>query len=197
MSVDPRMFHLINVIDTCSIWNILSSRNLFSLSLHAKSNFTCTEFVFYECLYKPRKDFSEEDSELKRRFEQASKRGEFKIWHIEIDDLNDLAALNHRKKLSKGELSSMIFAKRINQAFLTDDQGARKLASQCLPTRMVQTTPHLFGWLVYIGLLYDHDKDAIIKEHEFFKRPLKKYFEQVYAKALEYKLAYDPSMVKH
>jgi hypothetical protein len=88
----------------------------------------------------------------------------------------------------------MVFAKRIGKAFLTDDQAARKLACQCLQVEMIQTTTHLFGWLFYIGLLSDSDKDAIIIEHESFKGNLRKFFDQIYIRALEYKLAYGPTI---
>jgi hypothetical protein len=40
-------------------------------------------------------------------------------------------------------------------------------------------------------MLGDSDKDAVIKEHVRFRRPLEKYFNQIYIKALEYKLAYN------
>jgi predicted nucleic acid-binding protein len=191
MPVDPRQFNIINIIDTCSIWNILSSKILYGISLSAHSNFSCTGFVNYECLYKPRIIISDKEKELQHRLKQAKMKGQFETFHISTDDLNDLEILNQRKKLSKGELSSIIFAKRIRQSFLTDDQGARKLACQFLQDKMVQTTPHLFGWLFYIGLLSDSDKDAIINEHESFKRPLRKHFDQIYLRALEYKLAYN------
>jgi hypothetical protein len=59
-----------------------------------------------------------------------------------------------------------------------------------MESKMVQTTTQLFGWLVYVGLLSDSDKDAVIKEHLDFKRPLRKYFEEIYVRALECKLAY-------
>jgi hypothetical protein len=194
MPVDPRHFNIINVIDTCSIWNILSSKILYSTSLAANCHFCCTGFVNYECLHKPRKKMSDQDKELRYRLKQAKIKKQFQTFHISINDLNDLEILNKRKKLSKGELSSMVFAKRIGKAFMTDDQAARKLACQCLQVEMIQTTPHLFGWLLYIGLLSDSDKDAIITEHESFKGNLTKYFDQIYIRALEYKLAYGPTI---
>jgi len=53
---------------------------------------------------------------------------------------------------------------------------------------MVQTTPHLFGWLFYSGRLGDSDKTAIIEEHKEFKRSLAPYFEEMYLKAAQYRL---------
>ena len=190
MAVDPRQFYLLNVADTCSIWNILSSKLLYNASISAKCSFSCTAFVYYECLHKPRTYISDKEQELQRRLEQQRKAGQFQIFHIDLDDLNDLEVLEKRSHLSKGELSSMVFARRTQQAFITDDQSARKLASNYLPNDRIQTTPHLFGWLMYSGMLGDSDKDVIIKEHTCFGRPLEKYFNLIYMKALEYKLAY-------
>lgn len=84
----------------------------------------------------------------------------------------------------------MVFSRRTQQAFITDDQGARKLAYNYMEKDMVQTTPHLFGWLIYSGILGDMDKDNVIREHVSFARPLEQYFNNIYMKALEYKLAY-------
>lgn len=191
MTVDPRRFHLLNVADTCSIWNILSSKVLYNASIDAKCNFSCTAFVYYECMHKQRNNISPEEIELQQRLEQEKKNGQFQMFHIDLDDLNDLEVLEKRRNLSKGELSSMVFARRTQQAFITDDQGARRLASLCMPADRVQTTPHLFGWLIYSGKLGDSDKDIVIKEHSSFARPLERYFCKIYLRALEYRLAYN------
>jgi hypothetical protein len=53
---------------------------------------------------------------------------------------------------------------------------------------MVQTTPHLFGWLFFSGRLSDGEKSAIIEEHNSLGRPLEKYFEEMYNRALQYRL---------
>lgn len=190
MAVDPSQFCLLNVIDTCAIWNILSSKRFYAATLSAKCIFSCTQFVHYECLHKPRTEISEEEIELQNRFKKESEKGQFKNYHITIEDLQDIEILEKRKNLSKGELSSIVFARKTRQAFLTDDRGAKKLAEQIMDEKMVQTTPHLFGWLFYTDFLRDGDKDKIIKEHKSFNRPLAKYFDQIYLKALEYKLAH-------
>jgi predicted nucleic acid-binding protein len=90
--------------------------------------FCCTRFVLYECLQKPRKSESESDSELKRRLKEAMATGQFRAHHISVEDLQELSALESRKRISKGELSSILFAIQTRQAFLTDDQAARALA---------------------------------------------------------------------
>ena len=73
---------------------------------------------------------------------------------------------------------------------MTDDQKARRLAELVMEGGMVQTTPYLFGWLFYVGILMDQDKDEIITEHESLEKriPLTTYFEAIYMKSLEYKL---------
>ena len=190
MAIDISHLHLLNVADTCAIWNVLSSKVLYSATMAAKCVFSCTRFVHYECLLKPRTQVTEDELELLNRLKIERERGNFKDYHIEIDDLNDMEVLEKRRNLSKGELSSMIFAKRTRQAFLTDDQGARKLACKFLEARMVQTTPHIFGWLIYAKFLGDLDKDSIIEEHRALGRPLEPYFKEAYLRALESRLAH-------
>ena len=189
MPVNPTKFHLYNVIDTCSIWNIVSSSQFYAASLHAKCEFICTGFVIYECLYKPRTNITETELKLQEILKKEINRGKFQSHHISIEDLQDLEIIENRKKLSKGELSSIVFSKKIRQAFLTDDQGARKLAEKIIEHSMVQTTPHLFGWLFYSGYLHDSDKDKIISDHCKCSRPLARFFEEMYLKALELRLA--------
>ena len=188
MEVNLTSFFKNNVTDTCAVWNILSSLQLFQTSIIAGCSFCCTKFVIYECLHKPRIEYCELDEELKNRLKQAIDKGYFNSYHISIEDLQDVEILRKRKNISKGELSSMVFAKKTGQAFLTDDQKARKLAAFILHKDKIQTTPHLFGWLFYSGYLNDADKDIIIMEHKRFNRPLEKYFDEVYLKALELKL---------
>lgn len=123
------------------------------------------------------------------RLREERKHGKFKDYHIDIEDLQEIEILQNRRNLSKGELSSIVFAKKTRQAFITDDQSARVLAQKILDAKMVQTTPHLFGWLFYSNYLIDSDKDRILNEHSELKRPLAKYFEKMYSKAYELKLA--------
>jgi predicted nucleic acid-binding protein len=133
---------------------------------------------------------STEDLELQRRLKEERKRGQFQDYHLEMEDLLAVELLERRRNLGKGELSSIAFARRTRQAFLTDDQKARRLAEQVMEMRMVQTTPYLFGWLFYVGVLVDQDKDEIIEEHESLEKriPLTAFFEAIYMKSLEYKL---------
>lgn len=184
MAIDPSCFHPLNVADTCSLWNVLSSLRLYSVACDAGCSFCCTVFVLYEGLHKPRKVSSPEDQELVSRLERQHQRGSIVAYSLDVADLQDLAVLESRKRVSKGELSSIVFARKTRQAFLTDDQGARKLAEAVLVGGMTQTTPHLFGWLIFSGRLGDGDKDQVIEDHERLKRPLRKYLEEMYIEGL-------------
>ena len=133
--------------------------------------FCCTAYVNYECLKKPRLSPSKSGRELQERLISAQRHGQFEVYHLGIDDLLEVDVLEQRKRLGYGELSSMVFAKRTNQAFLTDDQKARSLAQTTLLGR-VQTTPHLFGWLLFTSRLTDGDCKHIIDEHTSLNRPL-------------------------
>jgi hypothetical protein len=176
------------VADTCAVWNVLSSRVLHGSCINSGFEFALTVFVLYECLHKPRKEVTEEDARLQDRLRTARAKGQFKSYELSIEDLQDVAILEQRKRLSKGELASMAFARRVNLSFQTDDQGARKLASSVLGPDRVQTTPHVLGWLVFSGRLGDGDLSGIVEEHESFERPLRPYFEDLYREAMRCRL---------
>jgi predicted nucleic acid-binding protein len=188
MPVDPTRFHPLNVTDTCSVWNVLSSRLLYARAVLSKCFFSCTGFVRYECLFKKRVSLSLEDQELQSRLRKEMVNGQFRCFGADLEDLQDVEILQNRKRLSLGELSSIAFAKKTTQAFLTDDQKARRLAEAVLGTDYVQTIPHLFGWLLFIGSLQDSDKDQVLREHAAMKRPLGRFFEEMYLWALEQRL---------
>src|ERR1035437_6775092 len=188
MPSDPSIFEPVNVIDTCAIWNVLSSRILYATARSAGCSFCCTRFVLYECLHKPRTNPSVSDLELQKRMLDECDLGTITVYPLAISDLQDVSVLESRKRLGKGELSSIAFANKIRRAFLTDDQGARKLAAKVIGDQRVQTTPHLFGWLFFIGRLGDGDKDRIIQEHNRHQGPLAPYFEEMYLRALEFRL---------
>lgn len=192
MAVDPSQFHPHNVADTCAVWNVLSSKLLYAVARSAGCGFCLTSFVHYECLIKPRKVEHKHDQELQRRLKAAIQLKEIVPYSIDIGDLQEVIVLENRKRVSKGELSSIAFAKKTRQAFLTDDQGARKLAEQSLDRGMVQTTPHLFGWLFFAGRLIDGDKRTVIDQHNEVGRPLEKHFDEIYGTALSYRLMVAP-----
>ncbi len=188
MALDPSRFKLVNVLDTCAVWNVLSSKILYNAAMEAGCNFCMTAFVHYECLIKPRKEINKEDEELKDRLRQELNKDKIVAYNLEIEDLQKIEILERRRNLGKGELSTIAFAKKINQAIMTDDKKARNLAEQVMERNSVQTTPLLLGWLFYSGYLLDHDKDKIINQHKSLNRPLEKFFNIMYERALEYKL---------
>jgi len=111
---------------------------------------------------------------------------------LNIADLQTVGILEQRRNLGKGELSSIAFAMRTGLAFLSDDQKARKLALEVLTQQLVQTTPHLVGWLFFHNHLTDGDKPAIIADHKAMNRPLAKFFDEMYLEALRCRLMAKP-----
>jgi hypothetical protein len=188
MAIDVSNFHLNNITDTCAVWNVLSSRRLFRASLDAGVVYVCTDVVVYECLLKPREITKDSDTELRSRFKDARESGSISVFSLSVDDLQVVELLEQRKRLGKGELSSIAFALKTRQAVLTDDQKARGLAASVLIGPGAQTTPHLLGWLFFHNHLSDSEKDVIVIEHVQLGRPLKKFFEEAYLEACRCRL---------
>jgi len=188
MAIDCSLFNRVNVIDTCAIWNVLSSKLLVGAAKSRNCNFPATAFVYYEALFKVRKIPTKEDNELQDLLRKERKTGLFGDCSLDIVDLQEVDILDKRMRLGKGELSSIAFAKKSGLTFMTDDQRARRLGSDVIGNGRVQTTPHLLGWLFFVGQLGDSDKDKIISEHERYDRPLKPYFEEIYKEAYRCRL---------
>ncbi len=180
--VDVSVFCLINVADTCAVWNVLSAPLLCDLTHGAGCHIVITRYVEYECLHKARKKQSDEDDELQRRLLHARGQSRFQSQPLSIDDLQDVTLLQQRRSLGLGELASIAYAKRIGAAVLTDDQRARKLAREV--SAREQTTPHLLGWLTFNGRLSDADCDQIIRHHEEMRRPLGKFIVEMFGEGL-------------
>lgn len=185
--LDPSKFHRLNVVDTCAIWNIISTQLLRTTAYSVGCSFCCTDFVYYECLYKPRTRIKPKDVALQDLLKQEMMYGRFKNYHLDIEDLQEIDVLQRRKNLGKGELASIAFAKKTCQAFLTDDQGARNLAEEVLNLNMVQTTAHLLGWLFFESFLSDGDLNQIIDEHKRYNGKLETYFIVMYRRALDFR----------
>jgi hypothetical protein len=188
MEIDITTLEKINVIDSCSIWNIISSGILLSASLNSKCCFSITKFVEYECLFKKRSDFKVSEVELKNKLKALLTKQSFNSYPLNISDLQEIELLRNRKNLGLGELSSIAFAKRTSQSFFTDDQGARKFAKEVLGSSKVQTTPHLYGWLLFNQYLNESDLKQILIEHNLNNRPLEKYFREAHQECLRIKL---------
>jgi hypothetical protein len=188
MAIDPSKFHLVNVADTCSVWNVLSSVCLHSAAKDAHCEFCITSFVRYECLTKPRrKQPTGAEAELIRRLTVEQGRGGFAAYSCDIGDLQAIKILESRRRLGKGELSSIAFAMKIGHAVITDDTKARRLAEES-GHALTQTTPHLFSWLIFRGRLGDSDKATVIEQHQAMERPLAPHFETAYEMALQCRL---------
>ena len=181
--IDITRFSKYNIIDTCAIWNVLSSANLYHATMRASINFYCSEFVIYECLYKPRTKSKEEDKKLQEILIEERKKNLFPSFKLDIEDLQLVDILQTRKNLGLGEISSLALAIKTRQAFLTDDQNARKLAISVQDRTVVQTVPQMFGWLFFVGILIDSDKDIIIMQHQQMNGILTKYFNATYIEA--------------
>lgn len=182
--INVSAFKLLNVVDSCALWNILSSELLYSAALRARCSFCCTGFVRYECLRRRRTYATPTDEEIKRRFLSALERSEIVAYELDIADLQEVAVLQNRKRLSMGELSSVAYALKTHQAFLTDDQKARKLGAIALAQDRVQTTPHLLGWLVYSRSLSDLEVETVLAQHSLMARPLREHLTRAYHEGL-------------
>lgn len=176
------------VVDTCAVWNVLSSALLHRQCRSQNFHFALTSFGLYECLHKPRKKENRADEQLCQRLRAARDRGEFPEHSLSVEDLQEVALLENRRRLGMGELAGIAFAKRVGLGFQTDDMRARKLAASVLDEGSIQTTPHVLGWLFFMGHLVDGDLPTIIAEHESLNRPLKPYFEQMYQEAMRCRL---------
>lgn len=172
------------VTDTCSVWNVLSSRKLYQASINAKVHFCITPMVLYECLQKPRSTQTQEKTELICRLEKARRDGGFPLQKCDLEDLATLARLVP-KGLGSGEMSCIATAYRIRSiAFMTDEKKARNFASQKLGLN-VETTPKLYAWLHYYRHLSDGDHEDVIREHERYEtRPLTTFFTDAFNEAL-------------
>lgn len=187
--IDVRRFHRVNVIDSCSASNVLSSSKLAVEARLAGCQFCCTYFVEYEVLHKRHSLPSPEKTELQSRFRAEKVRGRYATIPLDLEDLSQIGMLRDRRRLGMGELSSIVLAAKMRHAFLTDDQKARALASTIMDADLVQTTPQLFGWLTFIGRLNDTDKSVVLEEHRRLNRPLAQYLEEAYLSARGFLLA--------
>lgn len=188
MALDPRKFHRMLVTDTCSVWNILSSRKLFRSACSARLNFCITPMVLYECLHKPRKNVTREQMELINRFKAARNGNVFATQACELDDLL-VVSREAPVGLGSGELSCIATAYKLTTiGVMTDERQARLYAEQSLRL-IVETTPKLYAWLHYNRHLSDGDHGEIITEHEMYeRRPLTKFLNEAYEAALQHRL---------
>jgi len=165
-------FILGNITDTCAVWNLLSSDRLLAAALMRRCEFAITRVVLYECLLKPRTRADIHDDELRSRLVREREAKRFRDLPLTLEDVQEVARLQERRRLGHGELASIAFAKRTHSAFCSDDMNAVKLAEAVLGRDRVQTTPHLLGWLVFDGTLGDGDVADVIRQHREAGGPL-------------------------
>jgi hypothetical protein len=180
--MDVSRFQLLNVGDTCSLWNLLASRLLYATARAAGIRLCCTNFVIYECLYK-KGQYRPDRLELQKRLKNKLQDGSITAYPIDLEDLQQVEVLRNRKRLSVGELSVLVFAAKTQQAILTDDKGAQKLARTHLPAEAIQSTPHLVAWLYSGSLLGDGDVAQVKAELAVLSRNLDPHFENFYLEA--------------
>lgn len=185
MATDPSRFHLVNVTDTCSVWNVLSSNVLYDAARKAGCLFCLTGFVRYELLDKPRKTSHAADHELRRRLRQEQADGRFESHPCTIDDLQAIGLLADRRALGIGELSSIAFALKIRQGFLSDDRKAFALAVD-RGVAETQNVPAMLEWLVFTGVLSDSEAVGAIEEHKVMNRSLSAQLDAARQRAVAY-----------
>lgn len=146
MSYDPARFAPVSVVDTCAIWNMLSSLRINQAAIQAKLQFCVTPVVLYECLQKPRPNITTEQQTLISRLRNECAAGRFPVQECSLDDLLAISS-KAPGRLGSGELSCIATAYRIRSiAVMTDEKLARNYAKDRLGLQ-VETTPRLYGYL--------------------------------------------------
>ena len=143
-----------------------------------------TSFVEYEVFYKSVKKETSIIIKQRQQLREETRKKRFRCEHLSISDLQEIEILENRKKLGKGELSSIAFARKTQLAFMTDDIKARKLGEAVLGVSKTLTTPRLLGWLYFNRILTDSDHKTIIEEHETQGRGMSEYYQEIYEEAM-------------
>lgn len=199
ITVDVRAFALVSAIDTCSIWNLLSSPCLLGAALRKKRSFVVASYIRYEALEKPRTRPTSADLALHDEFRRrlAKKQGFFEV-PMTVSELQAIANLPDVCKLGRGEIAALALARKLRSAILSEDSGARRVA-RMIGVDPVQTTPHLLGWLLYEGELTDGDVSTVISEHEAHigvgRGRLTVYLQRIYQEACRCRLLRDGYIV--
>ncbi len=191
MAVDVRIFAPLSSIDTCAVWNVLSSRRLSTAAAARGRNFILVDYVRYECLTRPRANPSESDIQLQDLLRKKLERGDVTTLTVDVNDLREIARVDLVRRLGRGEIAAIALARKIRGAFLSDDRAAYRIACDAFPEQPSQTTPQLVGWLVYVGELTDGDFEIVVREHNDAtgRSTLSAYFRKTYQMALHHRLA--------
>jgi hypothetical protein len=121
--------------------------------------------------------------ELQNRLYNKIAAARIQFHSIDLEDLQEFEVLRNRKRVSSGELSVIIFARKTRQAVLTDDIGAQKLARRELGAELVQSTPHLFAWLYFNSHMNDWDKDQIVIDLQLLGQSLQPHLNDFHSEA--------------
>lgn len=195
MRVDVREFAQMNAIDTCAIWNLLSSGRLTSATFGKQRWFIVADYVRYEALERQRTNPDDSELELQRKFRERLQRNQgFSTQNVGLADLQAIANMPAVGRLGAGEVAALALARKLRIGFMTDDQKARAKAME-VDAGPAHTTPHLLGWLIYDGALGDSDVGVVIAEHEACvpqrNGQLTKFFRAAYEEACRCRLARD------
>ncbi|MGE5504146.1 MAG: hypothetical protein ACM31L_06955 [Actinomycetota bacterium] len=165
-------FPTIAAIDTCSVWNILCSRTLTLAMKRQNRHFVLAEYVRYECLSKPRRTITAADQVMRSTLEAEIKAGQhFSTYSVGVEDLRDLLAnVGSLRNFHRGEVAALALARKLGNGFMTDDRTARMVGERALGHSRVRTTPHLVGWLLYIGQLGDGDIRPIVADNDAYRQ---------------------------
>lgn len=193
MRVDVRTFAQINAIDTCAIWNVLSSGRLVSAALSRQRWFVVADYVRYEALERPRTNSEASELALQAKFrDRLQKNQGFSSQSVSLADLQAVANLPAIGRLGGGEIAALALARSMRIGFMTDDQKARAKAPD-VDAGPAHTTPQLLGWLIFEGALGDSDFGTVVAEHEASvpkdKGQLTKFFRAAYEEACLCRLA--------
>ena len=165
----PDSFSLVNITDTCAIWNLVGSMTLFKTARRMEVSFVITNTVFYECFIKSRgQATSAQHQELRDRLETQINQDNVGQVALAIDDLQDIITLARQlgvdKRLGQGEISCAALARHWSTAVLTDNRRDFTAIKKLVDGRL-QTTPRLLGWLYLDGHLTDSDVGDVLSEH--------------------------------
>ena len=195
MKVDVTAFAQINAIDTCAIWNVLSSNRLVSAAVGKNRWFVVADYIRYEALERPRTSPAPCELEVRDKFQDRLRKGQgFSSQSVSLSDLQAVANMPAISRLGQGEIAALALARKMRIGFMTDDQKAR-LGADMIDAGPAHTTPQLLGWLIYDGVLSDSDIGIVIAEHEAAvpkkNGQLTRYFRAAYEEACSRRLARD------
>jgi hypothetical protein len=195
--VDPppdiaiRSFPIASVIDSCAVANVLCSAHLVRGAARQGRHFVVSGVVRYECIVKPRSVLKCADRRVMEALRRELELGKnFSQISLTVDDLREVARLTTVKRLGRGELASMVLARKLRQGFMTDDGRARRFAERQFAGLSIRTTSHLAGWLIYVGELVDADIPDIIRDNTELRGPgnIGRYIQACYEHAQMLKL---------